>query len=104
MTMPRSRWADGRLVPPWPTAHRRRCRHRCRRRPAGQSLLCLPCKLAPASVAPTLAPLSATARQSMHGTLRQRALATSKPQRPVGLVALARIGTPGHLAITFARK
>ncbi|PRW56300.1 hypothetical protein C2E21_5178 [Chlorella sorokiniana] len=49
-------------------------------------------------------PYDDAAFQSMHGTLRQRALATSKPQRPVGLHALARIGTPGHLAITFARN
>ncbi len=44
------------------------------------------------------------ALQSMHGNARQRALATSKAQRPVGMRALARIGTPGHLAITFSRK
>ncbi|KAI7843950.1 hypothetical protein COHA_002488 [Chlorella ohadii] len=49
-------------------------------------------------------PYDDAAFQSMHGNARQRALATSKAQRPVGMRALARIGTPAHLAITFSRN
>lgn len=42
--------------------------------------------------------------QSMYGDARQRALASSKASRPIGWTAVARLSTPGHIAMTFGRK
>lgn len=103
MTMPHSRWGEpgargspaAEVCRAAAAAERRRCR-----RP-----LLLPWWAARRSLGNSSHPTSLMrAPQSMHGSLRQRALATPKAQRPVGLHALARIGTPGHLALTFGRK
>lgn len=60
---------------------------------------CLPASRPPA---PRTRPPSHA--QSVYGGPRERALASSKPQRPVGWMALARITTPSHVAFAFARK
>ena len=49
-------------------------------------------------------PLSLPTQQSLYGSPAQKVAASFKVKRPIGKAAVARLTTPGHLAMTFARK
>ena len=40
----------------------------------------------------------------MYGSTALRSVASFKVKRPIGKAAVARLTTPGHLAVSFARK
>lgn len=48
--------------------------------------------------------LRAAALQSIYGSSTQQALASSKPKRPVGVVALRKLTAPGNMAVIVGRK
>jgi hypothetical protein len=48
--------------------------------------------------------LPAAVLQSIYGPSTQRALASSKPKRAVGVVALKKLTAPSNLAVIVGRK